>query len=146
MNPDMSMHKRGGWLGQYERMLRWHERLVTAFNAGSPDIEDFSYAFFQNCYHLRDWMRHSGGASPQDLDALFSGSLELQLCRDLCNGTKHLKLTSASVDAMFSTAREYSPPAPTGWRPIVLADTTKHDLLGLASKCVDAWRTFIGRA
>jgi hypothetical protein len=139
-----SIHRNGGWHGQYERMIRWHQRVIRAALTGSSDLEDFALVFFQVCYHLRDWMIETGGATRLELDRLFAESMDLRVCRDICNGAKHLNITRPSVDAGFSIGREYAPYEPTNVRLFVIAGA-KHDLLELAARCVDAWRVFAER-
>ena len=136
-----SIHKNDGWRGQLERIHRWYSRVVQAANAGDGDLEDFIFTFFQNCYHLREWMQRTSDVSRSDVDALFTQTPELRLCRDICNGTKHLTLRDASVDAHFSIGREYNPGSPSGYRLFLIADD-KYDLLELASRCVEILDAF----
>ena len=137
-----SIHKNDGWRGQLERMRRWQIRVVQAANVGSPDLEDFIFVFFQNCYHLREWLEKTANVERKDLDALFAQTFDLRLCRDICNGTKHLTLNNASVDAAFSIGREYDPSSPSGHRFFIIANG-KYDLLDLTSRCLRAWDEFI---
>jgi hypothetical protein len=139
-----SKHRNGAWRGQYDRTFRWYERTVRAASEASGDVEDFSYAFFQNCYHLREWMLLTGGASQQELEDLFAGSPGLRLCRDICNGTKHFNIDRPSVDANFSVLREYAPSEPSSTRLLVIADS-RYDLLELAHRCMEAWRQFVDK-
>jgi hypothetical protein len=139
-----SIHRNDGWRGQYNRMLRWYERMSSAAAQGSPDTDDFVFAFFQNCYYLREWIAQTSTTSTAELDALFAGSRSLRLCRDLCNGTKHLNISRPSVDAHFSIGREYAPGEPTGHRLFAIADD-KYDLLELAAACVKDWEQFASR-
>ncbi|MBN6742583.1 hypothetical protein JKG47_19115 [Acidithiobacillus sp. MC6.1] len=140
-----STHRNGGWRGQFDRATRWHERVRSAAATGSSDLEDFAFAFFQNCYHLREWMLKTSGATQQELDGLFAQNRELQLCRDICNGTKHLSINRPSVDANFSIGREYAPQELSGSRMFVIADA-HYDLLGLADRCMELWQQFVERA
>jgi len=122
---------------------RWHHRLL---EARSPeDAEDYLYAFFQNCYHLRDWISAEGGPS---LDQLFESSDELRLCRDVCNMTKHLQLTrQPATGAEPSLAREYAGQG-QGWFDddstlVVLSRGTKWDARELAGRCLAVWEEFL---
>ena len=84
-----SVHKNDGWRG----------RVLDAANKGSSDLEDFTFSLFQNCYHLLEWFQKTAKADSGALNTVFNQSRELQLCRDICNGTKHMTLRRASVDA-----------------------------------------------
>jgi len=139
-----STHRNDGWRGQFDRTSRWYERARRAAAAGTPELEDFVFAFFQNCYHLREWMLQTGEASHRELADFFAQHAELRLCRDICNGTKHLNLDSASVDANFSIGREYAPSEPGHARLFVIANA-KYDLLDLATRCMELWRQFAER-
>jgi hypothetical protein len=140
-----SIHKSGGWRGQLERIHRWHSRVLQAASTGSGDLEDFIFALFQNCYHLREWLQETSDIPQADVDALFTQTQELQLCRDVCNATKHLNLKRASIDAHLSIGREYDPSSASGYRLFLIADN-KYDLLDLASRCVDVLDHFTAKA
>ena len=137
-----STHRNDGWRGQFNRVLRWHERLIASAANGTPDLEDFAFAFFQNCYHLREWIAQTSTVPAADLDALFASSKELRLCRDICNGTKHLNISRPSIDGQFSIAREYAPDEPHGTRLFVVAGGDFYYLIDLAATCVAQWRSF----
>ena len=151
-----SRYKVLGWRGQLDRAQRWHERVLHISQQHTSDDlfdvdKDFDYifAFFQSCYHLRDWLRYSGEVSQQDLDDLFRSSVELKLCQDLCNGSKHYELTRARVDSEFSLVREYVPSEWTENRPhtnenwFIISGQYKYDLFELASICMEAWQQFL---
>lgn len=67
-------HLGTGWQDQRARVGRWHKRL-TAISFGIPtDVSkaealDDVYAFFMNCYHLRDWIIKSGFRQQAEVDA-----------------------------------------------------------------------------
>lgn len=146
-----SSHDYEGWLTQYRRTSRWYARLQ-AFQQSAPDTElsaeteDFIYAFFQNCFHLKEWLVKSGVATQQELDAFISSHREWQICRDICNGTKHMTITRPSVDANFSTYREYDYLLPAGTNRTtfrILIGGTKHDIFELAGSCMKLWNNFL---
>ncbi|MER5622517.1 hypothetical protein ABT061_15880 [Streptosporangium sp. NPDC002544] len=94
-----------GWHDQYQRMLRSHQRLLEAAgpsSMGSAEARDRLYHFFQDAYHLKDWLKNDPTTRAQvtahpKVEGLFNtpgqSVLCLQLCADLCNGVKHLGLT-----------------------------------------------------
>ncbi len=140
-----SWQKSPGWHGQYLRMLRWYSRLDQAKDR--HEIEDFLYAFFQNCYHLRDWLRNTDALSKKVLTDFFSSHIELRICQDICNATKHFHLTSSSFEVEFSLAREYVGPARGRFEQdstlVILASGTKFDVFELAARCLRLWREFL---
>ena len=97
------------WRQQYDRMLRSFERLTAMAEgrqwADSNDATDALFHFFQDAYHLKDWIAGDRALAQPRLDAepLFSngksrrknkpttpaGPLVMQICADVCNGVKH---------------------------------------------------------
>lgn len=56
---------------QFERMKRWYERIKKIeqgrpHNLPSDHYHDEVYAFFMNCYHLRDWIEKDKTVEPRD--------------------------------------------------------------------------------
>ncbi len=138
-----SLHMTGGWQSQLERVRRWHTRAAGAVDA--VDRSDFLYAFFENAFHLRDWLKDAGAASDKDLEALF-GEPDMRLCRDLANSHKHYSLRSPSQPVPSSEAREYSPGNGNlggDVSLVVLSDGAKHDAFELAGRILDVWEKFI---
>jgi hypothetical protein len=77
----------GGWQAQLDRVRRWYERVCKAQDPS--DRCDFLYAFFENAFHLRDWLKDTGAESDVDLDRFFAENADMRLCRDLANSHKH---------------------------------------------------------
>lgn len=95
-----------GWRNQYQRMLRSHQRLAEAAgpsSVGSDEARDRLFHFFQDAYHLKDWLKNDDDPllpSKKDVEALFTDPQQripdFQLTADLCNGVKHRTLWSGS--------------------------------------------------
>src|SRR5437016_3705170 len=83
---------------QLERVRRYHKRFAD-LDSGIADwiptdnyIDDM-YAFFQNCYHLKDWLKKDPAFNaPEDIEKFVTKTPCLALCADICNATKHLGL------------------------------------------------------
>ena len=91
------MHK---YEEQLERVARYYARIERMY-AGQPhtgaveELIDDAYAFFQNCYHVKDWLKNDPNYtkhSPREIEAYVTATPALSLCADLCNGLKHLDL------------------------------------------------------
>jgi hypothetical protein len=67
--PGWSAHMTGGWQSQIWRVQRWWRRAVDA--ADPTDRLDILCAFFENAFHLRDWLLDTGTLSPEKLQAFF---------------------------------------------------------------------------
>src|SRR5438105_15175350 len=108
LNPDESVE----WRVQWEITVRWSdrvERLRRKSLKQELDIGDIDLvlAFFQNCYHLRDWIAVSKPALKGELNELFRRHFAMGACRDICNGFKHKMLNRATHDKDFNLYREY---------------------------------------
>jgi hypothetical protein len=146
--PAGSIHSSLGWEGQFARVSRWLDRLM---HAHSPeDAEDFLYAFFQNCYHLRDWI--STKVSSTDLDSFFKDSLPLRICRDAANLTKHSALDrKPAQEYELSILREYAG-IDKGWfendtRLVIVTNYQKDGIVldsrEVARECLRLWCIFL---
>jgi hypothetical protein len=95
----MTVQTRSGHIGyrdQLDRVRRFLERVEGA-HASDVAFQDIMWSFFQHCWHLKDWVKHDPlahqGQKDKVKDAAHASAL-LLICRDMCNGTKHLKLES----------------------------------------------------
>ncbi|HZR17353.1 MAG TPA: hypothetical protein VFE51_08500 [Verrucomicrobiae bacterium] len=159
LNPAGFVPPRNQWRDQWERLLRWFAR-VEAIHKKSlrkeidADDNDVVIAFFQNCNHLRDWLKASRPELESDLNALFRGNFEMRACRNICDGYKHKKLDNPShPDPDFNLYREYDPfglmDGGQPVRPRVVftdgPDIRKFDLFELAFECMRLWQGFLLR-
>jgi len=107
-----------GWRDQYDRMLRSRDKLIEAAgpsSIGSDEARDRLYHFFQDAFHLRDWLHNSSdpavAAKATGLKGPgnhISATPELALCADLCNGIKHFTLTWAVTGDIGTTIASQS--------------------------------------
>jgi hypothetical protein len=88
-----------GYRHQLDRARRFLDRVNTHFDdlddLNDTEFQDMMWSFFQHCWHLKDWVLHDPLASDAQKAAVSDmahQSSVLMMCRDLCNGTKHLKL------------------------------------------------------
>ncbi len=93
------------YLEQWERVKRWYKR-IEKIKRSCPkgytddDCLDEVYAFFMNCYHLKDWLKNSvfkdNKGSVEELESLFDKKRGkrnkfFKVCADFVNGIKHVK-------------------------------------------------------
>jgi len=100
------------YLEQWNRVMRWHSRLqnFNSFNhsVNSEEPLDYTYAFFLNCFHLKNWLIKDYPERKSEIEALYdkkAGSIYLKICADIANANKHLKLnpmTARSNDSRIS--------------------------------------------
>jgi hypothetical protein len=87
-----------GYRHQLERARRFFSRV---YDLSHPDwgtsaeveFQDMAWAFFQNCWHVKDWVRHDPKVTDAQKTAVIDmahNSSDLMVCREMCNGIKHL--------------------------------------------------------
>ncbi len=142
---------------QYARMKRWYAKF-TALDQGRPhdmssdNYIDEIYAFFMNCYHLKDWVRQDSAVPrvvQESVEGYINANRSLKLCADICNSLKHLTLTSQRSGESptfgtkkFGVALGGEPPAIKLKYQIDATGGTV-DAFKLATDCVDAWNGFL---
>jgi hypothetical protein len=160
LNPDIIVPRVDQWKAQWHRVIRWHRRIadVQAKSASTElDVNDIDFviAFFQNCYHLRDWLKACRPDLSSQLDLLFSDNFEMAACRDICNGFKHKTLNNRPLDADFTLYREYDyfakiegSQSPIKYRAAFADgdDVRNFDIFALAQRCFQLWEQFISNA
>jgi len=154
MGIEGSNHVNNSWQGQLARIRRWYVKVEAIGRAENPtsnleEEHDVVYAFFMNCYHLRDWLQNSNVVSSEALREFFNDHIEMMACRDICNGLKHFKLERSSLDSEFSIGREYMPASSSTPRPglnetwFIIIGEHKFDIFELAKACMTLWEEFI---
>jgi hypothetical protein len=149
---------------QFERTRRYHNRFKQLNDgmehaAPSDTYVDDIYAFFQNCYHLKDWLKNDPAYTShtdQQIEDYVTKTESLSICADICNGSKHLtfnrtprsgdepkmggKVISIKVTDSFS-GEEF---------PIIIAMQVevehagnKLDAFQLATDALQSWELFI---
>ena len=135
-----------GWHGQYRRMIRWRDRvlMICGDRNDSESIFDFVYAFFQNSYHLGDWLIADEVVREAEVRDLFRSSPELKLCRDICNTTKHKEYSRGkpSADPSPLLGREWDPFG-QDWHGWYLYSDKRRPIGELVNACVSRWDQFL---
>jgi hypothetical protein len=145
---------------QFYRLKRWYQRLeminnnqIKNFNS-TYHYEDEFYAFFLNCYHLKDWIKNDESIiSKGDVEDFINKNNCLRICADICNGQKHLKLHRTRSECIPKLGKrdlhfEYKKENPSTWSMIGMKFYIKTeigiiDAFELASDCMEKWQEFI---
>ena len=146
------------YMEQFDRMQRWYEHFKKinqgiSHERSSEEYTDVVYAFFQNCYHLKDWIENDDNAKmPKgfDIDRDFiNKNPSMLLLADICNGTKHLKLDNErSKESPEFGSKTYSLQI-GGQKPVltikwnIKTKSGNVDAFQLATECVQKWDEFI---
>jgi len=150
------------YLEQYCRMKRWYQRFQELnqgkqHNRASDFFRDDVYAFFQNCYHLKDWIINDESVpviiteKKKIVEKYINCNDCLRWCGDICNGSKHLRRnrTSRSEKGIKNGLKQHTH-LHVGDKDIIVVNYTviaengiEKDPFELATNCVKAWETFI---
>ncbi len=141
----------------YQRFKRLNDGIVHTVE--SENYVDDVYAFFESCYHLKDWVlndRSFGRYTPQQVEDHVTTSPALAICADICNGSKHLHLKrsprSGSVPAfgtkVIRVQLEDSMSGEESPTRIAMQFEIDHsgrklDAFQLASEAMNAWEVFL---
>src|SRR5439155_15063549 len=137
---------------QYDRVKRWYARFAAIDQGRQHDVPsdnylDEIYAFFLNCYHLKDWIIHDSrtGATAQQIEDFIDTHRPLRLCADICNSLKHLRLTrpERSGESPAFGRKQFALHLGSGPTTISLkyeidTSTGPTDAFQLATECIDA--------
>lgn len=148
------------WDEQYDRAARYLKRLSDIaqgilHTANSQTYADDLFAFFLNCYHIKDWIRSDPTtAGWTDVEAYVSGNRHLALCADLCNAAKHCVLIRhrSTENPVFAGGdiRMKITDGLSGREKIEIAINYKIctqsgelDALDVARQCMTAWDAYL---
>jgi len=150
---------------QIERTERYLNR-IRSFYKGVQNpyhsingFEDDVVSFFMHCYHIRDWVLHLNkkGLKNSDVDEYINSHIELRICADFCNGSKHCHLTKnkrtnsqphlivknhIGFDYASLNTEEFRPRTEKANFKIH-SNGEVYDALELAEKCFSLWRCFV---
>ncbi len=157
------------WHVQYLRMYRSLRQLVAhargerfGDDGDSEEATDALVHFFQDAYHLKDWIKNDEDVTAPELRRaiereLFGdrGPVVMRLCADMCNGAKHHTLfDTVKRFGMSGIASEHVMlrPATAGsgkraqaplhsWT--LFADAQEFDALTAAHHVVDEWERWL---
>jgi len=141
---------------QFERMKRWYERFRQIDQGRLHNLplvyyQDEVYAFFQNCYHLKDWIQNDDTVTlpKQEVEKFIDQNDCMRVCADICNGTKHLKLTrlrsgkQPEFEGRKISLNLGKPEPIIGVKFSIITETGTIDAFELASDCIQRWEEFI---
>jgi|YelNatPaOPRAMG01_1025707.scaffolds.fasta_scaffold48839_2 hypothetical protein len=146
---------------QLERTRRYLQRIRNIY-AGVPYISetreyhtDDVFSFFVHCHHIKDWVVsiRRFRATSKEVDKFINSHQELRICADLCNGTKHCRLTRNMrtkrqphmARKTFESDGNQGVFHTTKGQLSILSDGKFYDALVLAESCMRLWDDFIAR-
>jgi hypothetical protein len=135
-----------------------NERFRAISQGRKHDMESDNYldeihAFFQNCYHLKDWIKNDPAVAQTARDAVetfINGSRPLRLCADICNAQKHFKLTTPrSAEApkfgkkLFKVGLGNAQPTTIALEWTIEAGSGAVEAFDLATQCLTEWKNYL---
>lgn len=142
------------WEKQFKRIIRALAKVERPNRDEDVELDDL-YVFFQNCWHLKDWIANDDNLPQGTRDAIVrtAEAMErLKFCADLANGSKHLKLkrfervgawlgrmtiTSAETGEVLSSPElRYAIVSNSGWANPLNATA-------FSRKCVEDWKNLL---
>jgi hypothetical protein len=135
------------WKAQFARLERAYSRITQPYQS-SVAYEDDLQHFFQDCWHLKDWIKNDPGSGVAErIESVVASHRALRIVADLANGSKHLRrhsgregayVTSNSVTVHLGQAKpidvEYV---------ITLADGTTMIAQTLAQEAFTTWQSIL---
>ncbi|MCK4622815.1 MAG: hypothetical protein KAT62_11450 [Desulfuromonadales bacterium] len=142
---------------QIERLRRYHSRFSEINEGRSHELpsdyyQDDVFAFFLNCYHIKDWIKNDStlDITSKSVETFINQNNELSICADICNAHKHLKLDKpprSDQERKFGP-RVFQVKVGTCDTEIKVNYTIETisgeiDAFDLATKCLALWEEFI---
>lgn len=168
--------KNNRWKEQYDRVRRWYEKtrtvdfyekfkdkeyrddrqiLIDLFlhqNSITDEGLDIYYAFFINCFHLKDWLKHSNVLAVDLINDFFHKNEYMKLCHIICTGSKHLVISNEKIldpKAIYGHRVEYDPSRANTENNgdiktrLIHINTRTYDLMDLSKDCMQAVDNFL---
>lgn len=149
------------YIEQLERMKRYFTRFKKINNGklhdqSSSNYDDDVYAFFQNCYHLKDWIKNDPACvNWSKVEDCINQNTDLSICADLCNALKHLALTKpprstenpnfagGHITLNITDGFGVKESIDISIKYKVSTSSGDIDAFQLAERCVEAWENYI---
>ncbi len=140
-----------GYRDQLDRTRRFLDRIeqpaygLDGRRMTDVDFQDMVWAFFQNCWHVKDWVRHDPLVDQATKDAVWARvdqSVVLGICKQMCNGTKHLGVRPGASHDHIDTTIE---PGGQTTMDCLIDDGAGALVSGkvLARQCVHEWESIL---
>jgi hypothetical protein len=143
---------------KYHAMMRAYAKLQIISTDNGPNIvntdaADLAEAFFNQCYHLKDWIKKDPViGSKVDVEAYINKVGALRIVADYCNSLKHAGLDRKSRSGgqveevrthmkIDMTTKGFV----TSAQLEIILGRKRYNAYKLATDCVAAWKTFFAR-
>lgn len=147
------------WREQWNRVSRWYQEcnkiqdkhLRSALTLHDQDI---LISFFQNCYHLQDWITCSRSDLKLIVKKFMDETFEMILCRNISDGFKHMELTNPkhpdpdfNWEVLLDFFELETASTDSGMRHVLTFrngdEINSYDVFELINQCFHLWESFI---
>lgn len=140
---------------KYRSMLRSYDRLKkietnNGNSIGNTESRDAVEDFFNQCYHLKDWLKKDKNITLSlDVEGFINDSQFLSLAADYCNTFKHGGLDRPRSDKNLEKINTHvnfdltSKGFVASSRLELTISGEKYDAFKLATQCIEEWKKFI---
>jgi hypothetical protein len=133
---------------QLARVRRFLTRVEAKENRDGDAYQDDVWAFFQNCWHLKDWVKHdtelSRAARKRDVRRA-EKSVKLGVCHDIANGTKHMELARPQAGASHANRNYFLVVGGQNYIDcqIKFGDGARRSAREVAHECLEEWERIL---
>lgn len=140
-----------GWQMHWHRVERGFAKLSAAYN-NTELYDDDIYHFFQDAWHLKDWIKNDPLVSSKvrtRVEQEVNRVQSFRVAADFANGTKHMTLARSREDAQFTERKvtimlSYTGPA-LQERVLTLTDGSQITAEAVATEVMHEWDLLLRR-
>lgn len=135
---------------QLDRIKRSFDKIKDNKNRVLEDYKDDLYHFFQDCWHLKDWIRNypTLDKNKKDIENKVENSTYIKICSDIANRTKHFQLNGTGTGRVNGKIEKINTNITLGTHTSkghgeliakVKTESTCIDAIELAEKAIEEW-------
>jgi hypothetical protein len=140
-------------IDRLERIFRFVTLDERFKDLDDPMQRDIILSFFMHCWHLSDWLARSEVVAEDDVFGYSNNVYELQVCRNITVGTKHLENRKPSPPKLFDHKMKEFPPTYAIYRDYDYLDNSPYWVLHVddnllrrydfMERCIHSWNNFL---
>ena len=144
------------WLQQYNRVNRWLDRIRNISNPDNQvkpdDAMDYIIAFFQSCWHLKDWLMNDQNIKVDERlinnikEFVEKKSKYIKISQNIANGSKHLDFKNYGRLMSGLSAKIVVDQDSQTWQSATYEFTQEgitYKVVDLAIQCFNEWELFL---
>lgn len=136
--------------GRVERLLDGVRNVYAGMAGGTVAAVDIVQGFFESIHHLKDWLKNDPKVAIGNLaiEDFVTNNIELRLCADLANASKHLTLNQSHTGDIGTGIKRNDVTVKMGTGAAehhfyIESNGVEHDVLDVAEAAVTQWEGFL---